>query len=183
MGLLSYEDLEDKLLKKEKIEYNACPEISNKSYYWMKNRDLYKYLCAAFLRENYLLQLEFSPYSSRVLISKKEKELSDDYKKLFPACFFLPERNNNCVILTKRRAYSRYACNEYHRLSQFILKNGIKLRKHVPGIFRELLRILAEEEGDELIDNVNSLLESLRKFPGGLFEVSEELFLSEKDLL
>lgn len=79
--------------------------------------------------------------------------------------------------------YCRYACNEYHGLSQFILKNGIELKRYVPGIFRELLRILVEVEDDKLIDSVNSLLESLRKFPGGLFEVPEELFISEKDLV
>ena len=59
----------------------------------------------------------------------------------------------------------------------------MKLNKHVPGIFRELLRTLAEDEADELIENVNSQLENLRRFPGGLFEVPDELFLSEKDLL
>ena len=41
---------------------------------------------------------------------------------------------------------------------------------------------LAEDSENTLIDNVNGLLESLRKFPGGLFEISEKLFLSEEDL-
>ena len=96
---------------------------------------------------------------------------------------FLPEINHDGAILTTESAYSRYACNEYQRLSQFILKNGGKLSKHVPGIFRELLRTLAEEGKDELINKVNSLLESLRKVPGGLFEISDELFLSKQDLI
>lgn len=181
-GFLSNEDLADHLLQKEKIIYNSCPEISNKSS-WKKNDNLYEYLCAAFLRENYLLQVQFASYSSQVFISKQKEEISDEYKRLFPACFFLPEINNNCDILTTKRTYNRYACNEYHRLSQYILKNGIKLMRYVPGIFRELLRVLAEEEEDQLIDSINGLLESLRKFPGGLFEVSDELFLSKKDLI
>lgn len=181
-GYLSNENLTNTLLQKEKIIYNSCPNISY-ILSWEKNRNLYEYLCAAFLRENYLLQVQFASYNSEVFISKQKKEISDDYKNLFPACFFLPEINNNCDILTTESNYERHACNEYHRLSQYILKNGIELKRYVPGIFRELLRILAQEERDELIDGINSLLESLRKFPGGLFEVSDELFLSEKDLI
>ena len=181
-GYLSNENLASTLVQKEKITYDSCPNISNKTF-WGKNKSLYEYLCAAFLRENYLLQVQFASYKSEIFISKKKKEISDDYKNLFPACFFLPEINNNCNILTNKSIYQRCACNEYHRLSQYILKYGIELKRYVSGIFRELLRILAQEEGDELIDGINSLLESLRKFPGGLFEVSDELFLSEKDLI
>lgn len=181
-GLLSNESLANKLLEEEMIEYQSCPEIFNETS-WIKNTNLYEYLCAAFLRKNYLLQIDINSYRCRVYISRKEKELSEDYKKLFPACFFLPDLNKNCTILTTRNIIGRYACNEYHRLSQFILKNGIELNKYVPGVFRELLRILAEENGDKLINNINSLMEDLRKYPGGLFEISEELFLSEKDLI
>lgn len=182
-GKLSNESLADIALTKKKIVYKSCPNISNNLRYWRRNRNLYDYICAAFLRDNYLLQIEFAAYSNKVYISKKEKEVPDDYKKTFPACFFLPEVNHNCDILTGKSVFDRYACNEYHRLSQFLLKNGMKLNKHVPGIFGELLRILAEDEADELIENVNSQLENLRRFPGGLFEVPDELFLSEKDLL
>ena len=182
-GLLSNERLAGKLLEKEKIKYNSYPQITNKSYDFWRNKNLYDYLCVAFLRENYLLQINFETYSKGVFISKKEKGLSNDYKKIFPANFFLPEMNNNCAILTSNRVYWRYACNEYHRLSQFILKNGNELNKYVPGIFKELLRVLAEDEGDKMIGNVNRLLENLRKFPGRLFEVPEELFLSKEDLI
>ena len=130
-----------------------------------------------------MLQIHFKHFNSKVYISKQAKEISDAYMDLFPAFFFLPEINGDRDILTTKDSYGRYACNEYHRLSQFILKNGMNLKRYVPGIFRELLRVLAEEENDELIAGVNSLLESLRKYPGGLFEVSEELFISEKDLV
>ena len=115
------------------------------------NCNLYEYLCAAFLRANYFIQIEFNRHDSEVFISKKEKEVSDNYKKLFPAFFFLPEINNDDTILTTGDRVARYACNEYHRLSQFILKNGTELHKWVPGIFREILRILAEDDKDELI--------------------------------
>lgn len=182
-GLLSNESLAGKLLRKEKIEFESCPRIFNEKYSTVRNKQLYNNLCAAFLRENYQLEIEIRSYYSSVFISKKEKELSDDYKKLFPPCFFLPGRNKNFSILATKAGYKRYACNEYHRLSQFIINNGVELKKYVPGIFKEFLRTLAEDGGDELIINVNSQLENLRKYPGGRFEVPDELFLSEKDLI
>ncbi|MDE5938923.1 MAG: ATP-binding protein [Lachnospiraceae bacterium] len=181
-GYLSNDKLADQLLQTEKIGYVSCQRLASKSF-WIEADSLYKHLCAAFLRENYMLQIKFASYNSEVFISKQTKKIPDAYMDLFPAFFFLPEINGDGDILTIEDSYWRYACNEYHRLSQFILKNGMKLKKLVPGIFRELLRVLAEKEGDELIDGVNGLLESLRKFPGGLFAVSDELFISEKDLV
>ena len=180
-GLLSIENLPDTLLKKGTVGYRSYPRLSYRIS-WSQEENLYRYLCSSFLRKNYLLQTNFGDYDKTIFISKKEKELSDDYQKLFPACFFLPDLNKNSTILTMEDPYRRYACNEYHRLSQFILKNGMALKKHVPGILKELLQILAEEDGKTLIDSVNSLLEDLRKFSGGLFQISDELFLSEQDL-
>lgn len=180
-GYLSNETLVDQLLKKETVKYESCPRISW-DIFWGRN-NLYEYLCAAFLRENHFLQIEFIEHDSEVFISKKEKEVSDNYKKLFPAFFFLPEINKEDTILTTRYSEDRCACNEYHRLSQFILKNGTELHRWVPGIFREILRILAEDDKDELIKNMNNLLENLRKFPGGHFTISDDLFLSEKDFV
>lgn len=180
---LSSVSLADELQNTEKIELRSSPTMSNRLLPWGKNDDLYLYIAAAYLRENYLVQVQFASRYSEIFVSKKEKNLSDNYEKLFPAFFFLPAMDNNCSTLTSKINHTRYACNEYHRLSQFILKNGMKLKKTVPGIFRELLRTLAEEEHNKLIDNVNGLLKSLRKFPGGLFEIPEELFISEKDLI
>lgn len=182
-GSLSNEILANKLLQIEKIEYKSCPNLSKKTVWGVEEDNVYQYLCAAFLRKNYMLQIQFKYFNSKVFISKQTKEISDVYMDLFPAFFFLPEINGDHDILTTGGSYGRHACNEYHRLSQFILKNGMKLKRYVPGIFRELLRILAEEAGDRLIIGVNSLLESLRKYPGGMFEVSEELFISKKDLV
>lgn len=135
-----------------------------------------------FSERNYSLQINIPFRDKKVYISKEKENLSDDYKKLFSPCFFLPDIDDNDAILTTKYRADRYACNECHRLSQFIITNGVELNSHVPGVFRELLRILAEDEGNQLIDNVNSLLEYLRKYPGGLFAIPEKLFLSERDL-
>ena len=158
----------------------SCPPVSDSEGMWKKEY-LYEYLCVAYLRENYSLQVDFNVPG--MFISNKKREISNNYKKLFPACFFLPELHHNSSILTAKETFNRYACNEYHRLSQFIIKYGTELKKYVPGIFRELLRTLAEKDEEELINRVNVLLEDLKKYPGALFEIPDELFLSEKDLL
>lgn len=181
-GRLSHETLSKKLLKKGKVAYNSWPEMYDMNN-WCINGYLYKYLCAAFLREKYSVQIEFKSYYPKIFIFEKKKELSENYKKLFPACFFLPEINNNDTILASGNRYCRYACNEYHRLSQFILKNVDELHRYVPGIFKEFLRTLAEDKEDELISNVNNLLENLRKFPEGKFKVSDDLFISKEDFV
>lgn len=181
-GNLINENLIVKLINDDKIEYQSCPRVYNKEIFGYEE-GVYEYLSAAFLREHYLVQADFTIDDGKIFISKKEKTLSEDYMKLFPACFFLPDLNKNSTILTTKSPNDRCACNEYHRLSQFIIKNGIKLNKHVPGIFRELLRILAEEEESELIDKVNNLLEYLKKFPRGIFQITDELLLSEADLV
>lgn len=181
-GLLSNEGLTNKLLKKKKIRCLSFPTIFDKKNS-DRNKYLYEYLCTAFLRENYSLQIDFTGGYSEVFISKKKKVLSDDYKKVFPSCFFLPDLNKNSIILTTKSVNHRYACNEYHRLSQFIIKNGVKLNEYAPGILRELLRTLAEDEYGILINNINSLLEYLKKLPEGLFEIPEKLLLSEKDFV
>ena len=179
-GVLSNKDLSDELIEQEMLKYISCPPVSNNKGL-LKNHYLYEYLCVAYLRENYLLQVDFN--GGGMFISNKKREISDNYKKLFPACFFLPELHHNSTILTVKNKNKRYACTEYHRLSQFIIKYGTELKKYVPGIFRELLRTLAEKDEEELINRVNALLEDLRKYPGELFEIPDELFLSEKDLL
>ena len=99
-GLLSNESLVGKLLTKEKIQYNSSPKFLCEKFFWREDWNLYKYLCAAFLRDNYKLQILFEGFnfrgfiSSKIFISKKEKDLSDNYKKLFPVCFFLPDRKS-----------------------------------------------------------------------------------------
>ena len=51
-----------------------CPKLSNRTG-WNKNKGLYNYLCAAFLRENYLLQVDFTSNWNRVFYFKKGRRV------------------------------------------------------------------------------------------------------------
>jgi hypothetical protein len=176
-GLLSADDLENKLSEGKILIYNSCPHLFN----WFSNYILYDKLCITALREGFSIKYKYENYEMVIYITRKETEISQDYKKLFPTNFFLPSTDESGNILTCGYRYRRYACNEYHPLSQFIINNGSKLHERVPGIFNEMLRILAEEDSEEVIKKMNKLLDDLRKLPGGLFNIPDNLYLSEKD--
>ncbi|MCI8611676.1 MAG: hypothetical protein HFE66_07145 [Clostridiales bacterium] len=89
-GALSNGALLNKITKDNNVIYESCPALFRLGFWYNYNNDsLYEYLCAAFLRDNYLLQIKYTLSGNMVvLISKKEKELPADYMKQFPACFF-----------------------------------------------------------------------------------------------
>ncbi len=64
-----------------------------------------------------------------------------------------------------------------------MLKNGELLHQKVPGILKELIHILHEENGDEVVQKVNNLLACLRNLPGQPITVPDDIFLTEDDLL
>ncbi len=72
--------------------------------------------------------------------------------------------------------------NAEHSLSQFMLKNGELLHQKVPGILKELIRILQEENDSNLVQKVNNLLACLRNLPGQPITVPDDIFLTEDDL-
>lgn len=181
-GRCTSEELRINLNVVGKLKLLGSPKLSNQPNWPTKRNNLYALLCAAYLRRDFSLRLSFSSYSTQIYILPKDSDIQNDYKDFFPPTFFLIPLDMDCPYLTVARKYTRNACNANHRFSQFILKNSEKLRKQVPGIFKEILRVLAEEEGDGLIHNINDLIMLLRNLPGGLFSVPDDLFLTDKDL-
>ena len=62
------------------------------------------------------------------------------------------------------------------------MKNGDLLYQKAPGILRELVRILQEEDGEQFVRLTNNLLSRLRSLPGQPIEIPDDVFLTEKDL-
>jgi len=50
------------------------------------------------------------------------------------------------------------------------------------GILKELIRVIQEEQGDQLIQMTNDLLNRLRRLPGKPIEIADDIFLTKKDL-
>lgn len=181
--LYSFEKLQEKIQKSEKIKLNILPKLSNRSSWeFDKNQDLYHYICIAYLRNKCSLRISFESFSTNIYIVNDKENIPKDYVDTFPATFFLLPLEKDCAYLTTNHTYARCACNANHPLSQFILKNSQKLKHHVPGIFKELLRSLAEDSGEDLIKNINEMLAHLRKLPGDFIHVPDTLLLTKNDL-
>lgn len=184
----SFEELQQKIQISEEVELQEFPELFNRSF-WASFTDknyLFDYICAAYLRKNCSLRVSFETYIPKIYVVNSEDHILKDYKDyiyVFPATFFLLPLKEDCPYLTSKLGMcSRYSCNAMHPLSQFILKNCQKLKQHVPGIFKEILRSLAEDEGTDLIKNINEMLVRLRNLPGDLIDVPSALILTENDL-
>lgn len=155
---------------------------------------LYDTMCIAFLEKEFSLRIVFEKTisaSARVYVVERTKEDSEFYNSIkeLPTMLFAFPYESSCPYLAAVSGFSFLGYNiiriynANHPLSQFIISNRDILKKYVPGVFREIFRILQEDEKNELIRNMNDLLSHLRSVPRGLINVPAELSLSEKDFL
>lgn len=134
-----------------------------------------------YLKQNYGLCMTRDSFFDKVCIRRKGKDLIEKTAHIFPPALFL-HTNKKYKYLRRKSSYVHFSCNAEHRLSQFMLKNGELLHQKVPGILKELIRILQEEDGSNLVQKVNNLLACLRNLPGQPITVPDDIFLTEDDL-
>ena len=133
------------------------------------------------LKHDYDLRMCMSEDWDEVFIRKKTKKQPELHDDIFPPSLFLyPEQE--CRYLTREWSIDRHFCNADHRLSGFMLKNAELLQQKVPGILKEMIRILQEGNGQKLILEMNDLLNRLRSFPGQPIQVPSDLCLTMEDL-
>jgi len=134
-----------------------------------------------YLKQHYDLHMELESYPSEIYITEKRELCAVEHSDVFPAALFLPPEKK-CGYFTKSQPSSRYFCNSDHRFSKFILSSSGLLRQKAPGILKELIRVIQEEQGDQLIQMTNDLLNRLRRLPGNPIEIADDIFLTKKDL-
>ncbi len=134
-----------------------------------------------YLKQNYGLCMTRDSFFGNICIRKKGKEPIEKTAHIFPPALFL-HTNKKYKYLRRKSSYVHSSCNAEHSLSQFMLKNGELLHQKVPGILKELIRILQKEDGDEVVQKVNNLLACLRNLPGQPITVPDDVFLTEDDL-
>ena len=134
-----------------------------------------------YLKQNYGLCMTRDSFFDKICIRRKGKDLIEKTAHIFPPALFL-HTNKKYKYLRRKSSYVHFSCNAEHRLSQFMLKNGELLHQKVPGILKELIRILQEEDGSNLVQKVNNLLACLRNLPGQPITVPDDIFLTEDDL-
>lgn len=134
-----------------------------------------------YLKQNYGLCVTRDSFFDQICITKKGTDSIEKTAHIFPPALFL-HTNNKYKHLRRKRSHIYFSCNAEHSLSQFMLKNGELLHQKVPGILKELIRILQEENDSNLVQKVNNLLACLRNLPGQPITVPDDIFLTEDDL-
>lgn len=172
-GLKSLVKKHHRILLKESLAFAGGGEN--------EQRKMCYQLCLAYLKQNYALYMTLTGSSREIYITEKRGNTGEENPLIFPPALFL-RSDGKCEYLTERIVPIRYFCNMDHRLSQFIIKNGDLLHQKVPGILKELIRVLQEEGGDKLIQAVNDLLTRLRSLPGQPITVPDDVFLTAEDL-
>lgn len=181
-GNLSSQELTEMLSKKHIIELTKKPQIANEDY-WYRKSSLYDYLLIAYLKNTFSIRCSISKYDSKIFIIPKEPN-ENICEEIFPANYFVKALDNTATkALTTKNSFCRYCFNGDHKLSIFLLENGEKLKKHVPGILSEILRALCNDENTELVSNINNMLFHLRSLHNAPFKITDDLFLSESDLV
>lgn len=178
-GVLSATAIDEKVKKGNRIQFINCPRLNNHGYS-SRNKYLYDYLCAAFLRSKYILSADVSQHRSEIVIEGIATDTYDKITKIFSPTFFLATQKET-KFLTNKSGYWRKACNESHRLSQFIIGNAEQLQRRVPGLFFEMLRSLAEDDAQICIGVINDLLMRLKNITDIGITVPSDLQLSNDD--
>jgi hypothetical protein len=179
-GEFSIEQLRRKLNDGANLELKRAASLSS--------GNLYMLITFAYLRKEFMLKFKVESAIdddffrfTRFVLCKGPAEFIDG-EELFPPVFFLKPVDNTYAFLALSDEYTRSCCNSNHRFSIWLIKNHLNLAKYAPGILKEIMRVLAGENGENIVLMINDLLEHLRKLPGYSFGITNELFLKDDDI-
>ena len=143
--------------------------------------DLKEQLLFACLKRYFRVRMSISTDSDEICVLERAKTCVEPENNIFPPSLFIyPE--TECRYLTRGWVGERHFCNAEHRLSQFMLNNADAMQKRVPGLLKELIRILQQESGEGLVSGVNDILARLRCLPGQPIPVPWDVYLTMEDL-
>ena len=173
-GVVSIQEIPALLRDFPEIKIRDRPQLrSSRSNY--QNRSLYEYCILAYLRRDHTLLGR----DGSLWLRPATGDPSRDWEE-FPPSFFLPGEGRNRKF-ARKISHFRIYCNEAHPLSGFLIRNRAWLEAHTPGLLREIMESLAEDNDISLIPNVNRCLQHLREYPGDKPQVPEGAFLTEED--
>ena len=181
-GTYAIRRLPEALQEHKDLTLREAPVLSVQRWSWHMPSN-HHYFRMAYLQKHFTLRAVFDPTAANSIhILEREAGNPEDDWRMFPPGFFLPSLQNDASYLTKKSYSDRHACNADHRFSQFFMKNAELLRTYTPGIYRELLHCLAENDENELIENVNELLARVRDLPNDRITVPDDVLLTKADL-
>ena len=165
--------LEKLIAEHKQLTLQNTPSLTNEC------GQLLHQLQITYLKQNYDLCITHDLFFDIICITEGGKNPIEKTAHIFPPALFLHTKYKH---LRRKHSHMYSSCNAEHRLSQFMLKNGELLHQKVPGILKELIRILQEKDGRNLVQKVNNLLACLRNLPGQPITVPDDVFLTEDDL-
>ena len=179
-GSYRWNELKEQVAQQKSI-YIKFSDYSSSTYYSLQSPvSLIEQLYIACLKSHYDLRTTINEDSDIIYIQEKTEKQSEPCSDIFPPSLFIYP-DTECPYLTRIFSSDIFFCNAEHRLSQFMLKNADLLQQKVPGILKEMIRILQEENGEKLISGINTLLNRLRSFPGQPILVPSDLCLTMDD--
>ncbi len=179
-GKMTAEELRSKINKEGELVLNSSEE-------YMEG-NLYLELCFAYLKSNYTLYLNctattplFSPLPTFTVVNKKaEDEMKEaELPPLF--CFDFSE-NEPTYDEVKNCIKANGFCNKEHRLVKFLEKNSKVLKSKAHGLWNKILRVLVQEDGNTLVQEVDLILDDLRKITDLEIYIPDSLYLTKTDV-
>ena len=156
--------------------------------------DVYQLMIRYYIQEKYLIRARPTrSFDCEICIIDFSNAQNEKEYSVFPPCFFIEPYDDqfNCIrYQTIDQTNGQTICmfpalNSNHRLSRFLIKNGVDIKKHAPGIFSKLMSLLAHGSGLGLPSEINKQLKYLRKLVieshENYFGVDDSLLLTKND--
>ncbi len=136
-------------------------------------------IAIAFLKEKY--SLSYSVEQHRIFIEDKEENGLDTSD--FPVRIFFNFWDNSNLL----GMISKYRINVYspeHRFSRWLIENRKSLEKELPIVYKKILEIMIKAKNKtEVINDLNDTLAQLKNYRNNHFGITDELYLTEDDLV
>lgn len=198
-------DIEEKIVLKTNKGNFKIRELSEKLHetdeqyivkignFWVNNdysvdpMDIYQLMIRYYIQEKYLVKLRKKGlFDYEICIIDSANDQNQKEYSVFPPCFFIQPYDNQFNCIRYESIQRIYAINSNHRLSRFLIKNGVDIKKYAPGIFYRLTSLLVKETRSGLPSEINKQLKYLRRLVieghENYFGVDDSLFLTERDL-
>lgn len=184
-NLYSAEMLQQILDRGEEVVINDLhwPALFVDSMGDLQRLSLTNFFNIAYLRKEYMLRIKFEGSRIKTFIVKKGCDMSNEHANILPPYFFILPLDKNCPYLTTKRPSSRNACNANHRFATFVLDNCVVLNDYFPELLWEMLHSVFEDKCEVMIEKVNNVLKYLQQISNGLFEITNNIYLTEDDFI
>lgn len=185
-GNFKIRELSEKLHETDEPYILKIGNCLGKNNYFVDPNNIYQLMIRYYIQEKYLVRArKTSLFDYEICIIDSANAQNKKEYSVFPPCFFIQPYDNQFNYIRYQESQIVYALNSNHRLSRFLIKNGVDIKKYAPGIFSRLTFLLVNEGCSGLSSEINKQLIYLRRLVieghENYFGVDDSLLLTEKD--